>query len=405
MKTMRSRTRGWVGALLIALPLGLVWAIAARRSWMPRVLHDVPPAFNGYTASVRWLSKDTVVGNVLLIPRLKADFYESRSQLQFWNTLTRTKPVFLELTPDDTFALSADGRQLAVTQAFTKFSAVEWENESRIQLRDAQSGQALFVLNRRTPRAMTAPIFGETSRRLAFSPDGSRLYHARGAFKPNKWGQADSNNPFLLVEVWNLKTHRLERAHDAGAVDARILEDGFAFDLSPQGQWLSIPDLTDHGYRIGLLNTSTWKRHFLRLTKNADEAVPQHMTFSRDGATIAVRRSVREIEIYDTTSGNRRGRVALPQLPAGQIGKTLDQFALSDEGQWLATVSSDSATTVWDARNGQAVRTPGRLRNGSNYDDPLTGMARLTHRLAFSPDASRLAVADSNGTVTLWRVK
>ena len=73
------------------------------------------------------------------------------------------------------------------------------------------------------------------------------------------------------------------------------------------------------------------------------------------------------------------------------IGHTsrITSVAWSPDGKWLASVSFDKTVQVWNAANGQHIRT-------------LKGHLERVNAVAWSPDSTRLASASDDGTVHIW---
>ncbi len=77
-------------------------------------------------------------------------------------------------------------------------------------------------------------------------------------------------------------------------------------------------------------------------------------------------------------------------LDAGHHG-TILAIAFSNDGQWLATASSDHTVRLWDASAGLEIRT------FSGHTDAVTSVA-------FSPDGESLLTGCRDGTARLWDV-
>src|SRR5262249_13141070 len=88
-------------------------------------------------------------------------------------------------------------------------------------------------------------------------------------------------------------------------------------------------------------------------------------------------------------------RPGQPLIPALRHGGRVTSVALSDDGRWLATGSTDGTTRLWD------------VKSGNRHGEPLQHVRPVT-AVALSPDGQYLATIAGEPTrlnsVRLWSV-
>ncbi len=233
--------------------------------------------------------------------------------------------------------------------------------------------------------------------RVAFAPDGKSLVTAHNRFHPGEMG-----------------------APDEGAPAARGLNGLHIWDLASGKEVRALTTARDCFYVS------------LALSPDGDTAIT---------GTAAGRIGGRVGEHWATTDCTKGGPIYTWDLRSGREALTLEghtaashSLAVSGDGRWLASASSDKTVRVWELASGKAVFTfrdaspvlaiavspkapllaitryakdgPPRIR----LWDLITGKevyhfeghSAETFRLAFSPDGSRLASALDDGTVLIW---
>jgi WD40 repeat protein len=205
-----------------------------------------------------------------------------------------------------------------------------------------------------------APIYPESVRALAFSPDGALLVAAssRGAIKVWDTGE--------WKEVCNV-------------ADEPGLAPWAAF--SPAGELV----ICIRG-SVQFLDPRSGKHRRNPIGRTGDSPALR-AAFSLDGRLLAVARHDRRIRLYDL-SGDRE-----PEELLGH-GDEITALAFAPDGRTLASASHDRTVRLWSVRAAAEVAS-------------LTAHQGKVHCLAFSPDGTTLASGgetnQGRGEVFLWR--
>jgi WD40 repeat protein len=259
-----------------------------------------------------------------------------------WDLATR-KPLVSIVTWDDNIALSPDGKRLAAVG----------RDKDTLQVWDAATGEEL--------RTMKSPKGAAYS--IAFSPDGTRLTTAGGGYG--------------LVQVWDAV---------GGKVLLTIETDFNVADVafSPDGTRLAAGGMTG----LKLWDAATGQELASLPTR---ARMVNSVAFSPDGKLLAAGGSWdRQAEVWDLATGRR-----LFTVRTGGVTR----LTFSPDGRWLVTASWDDrggrslgdTVEVWEAATGR------QLLN-------LQGKIEEVHSVALSPDGTRLAAGDRDGTVRVWQV-
>ena len=195
-------------------------------------------------------------------------------------------------------------------------------------------------------------------RAVAFSPDGATL--AAGA---------DDD----MVRLWSLPAV-LGGGHPLGEPTILRGHEDYLESLafSPDGRTLASGGY-DHTLRLWDLATLTG-----RVLDAGGNGVVQ-IAFSRDGATLA---TLSELETGARLWDAKTGR--LVRSLRGHNG-FVTHFALSPDGERLATASYDHTARLWDIATGESRELKG-------HTDALLGVA-------FSPDSKAVLTASTDGTL------
>ena len=251
-------------------------------------------------------------------------------------------------------------------------------------------------------KIMTLQGHDATIRRMAFSPDGTRLAGSAGSGQGNTWVKtvpiwdvttgelvmtlrghagpvsAVAYSPDGLriatgswdntVRLWDASSGKELRAADAGI-------SGYALAFSPDGRWLV--DNNDRHNSLIVWDADTLERRG-KLRGHTDDI--QDVAFGPDGKVV---------------TGSWDGTAKIWDLESGRELATLRghtaavmAVAVSPDGALVATGSQDGTAKLWDLATGREILT-------------LFGQDLIVNAVAFSPDSRLLATLSADGTVAL----
>ena len=116
--------------------------------------------------------------------------------------------------------------------------------------------------------------------------------------------------------------------------------------------------------------------------------------YSRDGKILALGRGGEgegKIFLIDPSTGKKIRELS----PIHQYGVTDLRF--HPDGKHLASTGRDTVVRIWNIEDGKMVKELGKPRGGQFKD--------WFHALSFSPDGTRIAVADMAGYIHLWEFR
>ena len=221
-----------------------------------------------------------------------------------------------------------------------------------------------------SPLPLTLP--GQTEGSVAFSPDGTRLATANLDHSVNIWSLTTGPTGALVTNQQAIRVNALSNG-------------GLAF--SPDGTRLATTSLVGNTAEIwslapGAGGDAAAGRALLTLTSHGDAVYA--VAFSPDGKRLATASLDGTAIIWDAATGNELLTLT------GHAGEVFS-VAFSPDGKRVATGSNDRTAKVWDAATGRELLT-------------LTGHTGAVFDVAFSPldGGQQLATASLDGTVKVW---
>jgi WD40 repeat protein len=116
--------------------------------------------------------------------------------------------------------------------------------------------------------------------------------------------------------------------------------------------------------------------------------------YSRDGKILAMGRGGEgegKIFLIDPSTGKKIRELS----PIHQYGVT--DLCFHPDGKHLASTGRDTVVRIWNIEDGKMIKELGKPRGGQFKD--------WFHALSFSPDGTRIAVADMAGYIHLWEFR
>ena len=116
--------------------------------------------------------------------------------------------------------------------------------------------------------------------------------------------------------------------------------------------------------------------------------------YSNDGKILALGRGGEgegKIFLIDPSTGKKIRELS----PIHQYGVT--DLCFHPDGKHLASTGRDTVVRIWNIAEGKMVKELGKPRGGQFKD--------WFHALSFSPDGTRIAVADMAGYIHLWEFR
>ena len=116
--------------------------------------------------------------------------------------------------------------------------------------------------------------------------------------------------------------------------------------------------------------------------------------YSNDGKILALGRGGEgegKIFLIDPATGKKLRELS----PIHQYGVT--DLCFHPDGKHLASTGRDTVVRIWNIAEGKMIKELGKPRGGQFKD--------WFHALSFSPDGTRIAVADMAGYIHLWEFR
>jgi len=281
----------------------------------------------------------------------------------------------------DAAVKSADGRaeelkyQLGVSDMVLAAAAYDNRDfalaaERLCNVPAGQRGWEWHYLKRLT-RGGLFTLYGHTGevRRASFSPDGSRIVTAGGAWNPNIRGE---------VKVWDARTgtHLLDLKGHRGSIGSVAFSPDGARIVAAGGTSSDRGELRVFDARTGMPV----------LDLSARTSWIGSASFSPDGTRIVtaggVSGMVGEVNVWDAQTGKR-----LLELKGHTAQVSSASF--SPEGTRIVTCGLDKTAKVWDARSGLTLHEL-EWRNG------------WLESASFSPDGTRIVTGGFGEPVKVW---
>jgi WD40 repeat protein len=364
---MFKRAVGWLCVAVILLSIGIGSGMAQGGEGTPITLN------NAYRLQQQAILGHGAADRAAWSPDGAHLAVGSSAGIWLYNSADFTASPHLLETPSGSLidlVYSPDGTRLAAT--FAPDTLAIWDG----------------VTGARLPGVDDSSIYAPTH--LAFSPDSQTL-----AIYASK-----------RVKMWDLQTGTWTGEFESGSAA------GIAVNPAT-GEIAAISN------QVTLWNPATGASRTIR------DVSGTAITYSPDGALLAVSREDGTLQVVDSQTGTERFSVPAHAGPINQV-------TFSPDGTNLVTASEDGSLRLWDSATGElrhaledswgAVRSAAFSPDGRRLASVSEGVVRLwtpntgdiTHTfdgfspygllsVAFSPDGTLIAGGDTGGTITLWK--
>src|SRR5437868_4014058 len=271
---------------------------------------------------------------------------QAHDGVEIWNVMSRRRGAVVPVREPTALALSADGRMLAVGTG-SPATAEVWDLPGRRRIGLLPVPGAAFVGG------------------LAFSSDGRSL------------AVAPRSNTWDAVRLWNLKGRPETLPHSG--------DEHMAF--RPDGRALAVG-----GGENAYIDLAARPRRVSRQSFGPASTSVQSIAFSPDGTVIATGFLMTGVELRDTATRGRVGRLTASQ---GELDGNL-ALAFSPDGGVLATGNSLGMTRLWEVATCTPLGLP-LAGSATGGGDPIMA-------LAFSASGGDLYVLTSSGRLRTYPV-
>jgi WD40 repeat protein/uncharacterized caspase-like protein len=314
-----------------------------------------------------------VDGRILAGPNLDS------SKVRLWDTISGrelSSITFQEdenMTGQDTFALSTDGKNVAALTQTVKGSMKGIEIKRQATVWDVTNGRKIQSIKVGS-KSSTPGLVGEPEGSLSFTPDGTAL-----AVRSE-----DS------IKIWDLNTGRELKVISSPKLYT-VRSDGLAmfankFLFSPDRQVLSI---LGEGNKINLVDAVGTKLHALT---GHDHGVVG-MSFSGDAKLFASSGMNNEIKLWEVATGKEVRTLS-------GFAEPLTDLAFAPDGKSL-TLAGPQAVSSWELTTGGVKRS---LNLPAGYRQ--AGFDALMHRNSLLSRDGRLMIVGSSDEplVKVWEI-
>jgi WD40 repeat protein len=233
---------------------------------------------------------------------------------------------------------------------------VSASNDGSARVWDVTSGEQIAIADGHTEQAYTA----------AFSPDGTQVVSGSDV-GAQVWNAATG------APVAVLTTHR---GHLVRATIGTARVSSAAFN--PDGTHIALAS----GQTVRVWNPVNGEQ--IALLEGHSASV-RRVAFSPDGMYIVSASDDSTVRVWDAISGQQTA------ILAGHAA-WVNSAAFSPDGSQIVSASGDLTVRIWSATIGEQVAV-------------LTGHTGTVHSAAFSPDGKSIISASDDGTVRLWSIR
>ncbi|GAB2588403.1 hypothetical protein Aab01nite_43180 [Paractinoplanes abujensis] len=173
------------------------------------------------------------------------------------------------------------------------------------------------------------------------------------------------------VRMWRLNTRKPEWK-------TRLPFTGQGLHFSPDNRTVLLEELTG----VTGLDAARGKKRFEFPGRRSTTSGHTNVAFSAD-RRLAATPDASSLTVWDTSSGEVRHRLALPEVPV--------EFALAPDATFAVVAGGTDAVGIWDLATGRCLRT-------------MEGHRQIMHRIRLSEDGTAMVTADLVGGLRAWEL-